>query len=80
MGALVRSDLGLKSLAKQKVQLLMLEQMDKRHERGHRIRNFLKGRQLGPVSHEKEYMVDKFCNRTNDRYIAKLDPWMLLLS
>ncbi len=47
MGDLVRKDLGLKSLAKQKVQMLMPELTDKRLMMGCHIWNFLKGGAAG---------------------------------
>ena len=69
MSDLLRKDLKLKSLAKQKVQLLMLLQMQKHVSHCRKIRNFLKSRLQGRVvvyTDEKDFAVDAHLNKRNN--------------
>ncbi len=73
MRRMVKKDLGLKSLSKQKVQMLTAKQRDKRVQRGKRIENFLKNGLDGKVlvfSDEKDFTVDQYLNRHSDHYIS----------
>ncbi len=70
MRRLVKVDLGLKSLAKTKVQQLTPVQGSKRESRGLKMLNLLCQETVGHVlvfSDEKDFHVDKFLNRRNDR-------------
>ncbi|QQP50248.1 Transposable element tcb2 transposase [Caligus rogercresseyi] len=66
MRNLVRFDLGMRSRAVVPVQMLTVIQREKRLERSKKILNWLK-----IFSDEKNFVVDKYNNRRNDRYIAK---------
>ncbi len=73
MSDLLRKDLKLKSLVKQKVQMLMPLQMQKHVFPGWKIRNFLKSRLQGRVvvyTDEKDFAVDAHLNKRNNWYIS----------
>ncbi len=73
MRRLVKVDLGLKSLAKTKVQQLTPVKRSKRESRGQKMLNLLHQETVGCVlvfSDKKDFHVDQFLNRRNDRYLA----------
>ena len=73
MRELMKKDLGVKSLTKRKIQMLMPVQRQKRVTRGKKILNWLKEGHRGKVlvfSDEKDFHVDKYINRRNSRYIS----------
>jgi hypothetical protein len=70
---LVRSDLGMRSRAVVRCQMLTSLQRQKRLDRSKKILNWLK-RNPGKVivfSDEKNFHLDQYANRRNLRYIAK---------
>ena len=74
MWRVVRKDLGLKSLARVRCQQLTTKQRQGRLEKGKLILNKLRGEVSGKTivfSDEKDFHVDKYSNRRNDRTIAK---------
>ena len=73
MERVVKSDLGLQTLVKRRVQLLTASQRQKRLERARVILNKLKsGKDKVLIfSDEKDYHVDKHHNRRNSRYISE---------